>query len=142
MIIAELGVEMSAFPSDHHLASCGGDFCPGNTESAGTQIRENPEGHRGLRITLSEAAGAAIRTKDSALRVRYRRVMRHRGHKKALVAVAHAMLRAVYHLLAEGPTYREPGPDYYNHRHTHRVTRRAIQWLERQGYRVVLDPAA
>jgi len=93
-------------------------------------------------MTLIEAAAAATRTKDSALQARYRRVMRHRGHKKAVVAVAHAMLRAVYHLLAEGTTYREPGAAYYDRRHTHRVTRRAIQLLERQGYRVVLEPAA
>jgi hypothetical protein len=68
--------------------------------------------------------------------------MRHRGHKKAIVAVAHAMLRAVYHLLAEGTMYREPGADYYDRRHAERVRRRAIQLLERQGYRVVLEPAA
>jgi transposase len=67
--------------------------------------------------------------------------MRHRGHKKAVVAVAHAMLRAIYHLLAEGTTYREAGADYYDRRHAHRVTRRAIQMLERQGHRI-LEPAA
>ena len=99
-------------------------------------------GASGVTMARAGAAGAAIRTKDSALGARYRRVMRHRGHKKAVVAVAHAMLRAVYHLLAEGTTYREPGADYYDRRHTHRVTRRAIQLLERQGYRVVLEPAA
>jgi len=59
-----------------------------------------------------------------------------------VVAVAHAILRAVYPLLAEGTTYRDPGPDYYDRRHARRVTRRAIELLERQGYRVVLEPAA
>jgi transposase len=68
--------------------------------------------------------------------------MWHRGHHKAVVAVAHAMLRAIYHLLAEGTTYREPGADYYDHRHQQRVTRRAIQLLERLGYRVKLNAAA
>jgi hypothetical protein len=68
--------------------------------------------------------------------------MRHRGHNKAVVAVAHAMLRAIYHLLAEGTTYRELGADYYDRRHQQRVTRRAIQLLERQGYRVALETAA
>jgi transposase len=142
VIIAELVVDMSAFPSDQHLASWAW-LCPGNNESAGKhKSGKTRKGNRWLRMTLIEAAGAAIRTKDRALRARYRRVMRHRGHKKAVVAVAHAMLRAVYHLLVEATTYREPGPDYYDRRHTHRVTRRAIQLLQRQGYRVVLDPAA
>jgi len=68
--------------------------------------------------------------------------MRHRGHQKALIAVAHAILRTVYHLLAEGTTYCEPGADYYDRRHADRVRRRAIQVLERQGYRVMLEPAA
>src|SRR5881396_1851087 len=142
VIIAEIGVDMSCFTTDRHLASWAG-ICPGNNESAGKhQSGKTRKGNRWLRMTLIEAAGAAIRTKDSALGARYRRVMRHRGHKKAVVAVAHAMLRAVYHLLAEGTTYREPGADYSDRHHTHRVTRRAIQLLERQGYRVVLEPAA
>jgi len=84
----------------------------------------------------------AIGTKDSAFGARYRRVIRHRGHKKAVVAVAHAVLRAIYHVLAEGTTYRELGPDYYDRRHAERVRRRAIHLLELQGYRVVLEPAA
>jgi transposase len=141
VLIAELGVDMSYFPSDHHLASWAA-VCPGNNESAGKhRSGRTRRGNRWLRTALVEAAWAATRT-DSALAARYRRVMRHRGHKKAVVAVAHAMLRVVYHLLAEGTTYREPGADYYDRRHAQRVRRRAIQLLERQGYRVILEPAA
>jgi hypothetical protein len=68
--------------------------------------------------------------------------MQHRGHKKAVVAVAHAMLVTAYHLLALKPTYHDPGVDYYDRRHTERAPRRAVQALERQGYRVILEPAA
>ena len=93
-------------------------------------------------MALIEAALAAIRTKDCALAARYRRVMRHRGHKKAVVAVAHAILRAIYHILADHTPYRELGPTYYDRRHAHRVTRRAVELLERQGDRVVLEPTA
>src|SRR5947208_15099236 len=107
VIIAELGVDMSSFPSDRHLARWAG-ICPGNNESAGKhKTGKTRKGNRWLRMALIEAASAAIRTKDSALGARYRRVMRHRGHHKAVVAVAHAMLRAIYHILAEGTTYRD-----------------------------------
>jgi transposase len=141
-IIAELGVDMSPFPSDRHLASWAA-ICPGNHESAGKhKSGKTRNGNRWLRTTLIEAAAGAIRTKDSALGARYRRVMRHRGHKKAVVAVAHAMLRAIYHVLGEGTPYCDPGVDYYDRRHAQRVTHRAIQLLERQGYRVTLEPAA
>jgi transposase len=142
VIIAELGVDMSFFPSDRHLASWAA-LCPGNNESAGKhKSGKTRKGNRWLRMALIEAARGAINTQDSALRARYRRVMRHRGHNKAVVAVAHAMLRAIYHMLAQGTTYRELGADYYDRRHQQRVTRRAVELLERQGYRVVLQTAA
>src|SRR5438445_7897601 len=81
VIIAELGVDMSCFPSDRHLARWAG-ICPGNNESAGKhKYGKTRKGNRWLRMTLIEAAAAATRTKDIALQARDRRVMRKRGHE-------------------------------------------------------------
>jgi transposase len=95
-----------------------------------------------LRTALIEAAAGASRAKHSALQARFRRGLRRRGPKKAVVAVAHALLRVVYHVLADGTVYREAGADYYDRHQSQRVTRRALQTLERQGYRVTLEPEA
>ena len=143
VLIAELGVDMTAFPTAQHVASWAG-LCPGQNESAGKHHSgKTRRGNRWLRAALIEAALAASRRSTTgAFAARYRRIMRHRGHKKAVVAVAHAMLVTVYHLLARRTTFRDPGADYYDRRHAERVRRRAIQTLERQGYRVMLEPAA
>ena len=130
----------STYPTAGHLASWAG-ICPGNDESAGKhRSGKTRKGNRWLRSALTEAALAAgTRSAKGALGARYRRVMQHRGHKKAVVAVGHAILVTAYHLLARQTTYHEPGADYY--RHAERIRRRAIQSLERQGYRVILEPA-
>jgi hypothetical protein len=93
-------------------------------------------------MVASHAALAAIRKTDSSLAARYRRIMRYRGHKKAVIAVAHALLITAYHVLARQTTYPELGADYYDRRHAERARRQAIATLERQGYRVTLERAA
>jgi transposase len=142
VLIAELGVDMRVFPTAAHAASWAG-LCPGNNESAGKhKSGKTRKGSRWLRAALIEAALAAIRTRDCAFGARYRRILRHRGHKKAVVAVAHAMLVTAYHLLARSSVYQEPGAAYFDRRDADRIRRRAVQTLERQGYRVTLEPAA
>lgn len=110
-------------------------------ESAGKHTSgKTRNGNRWLRTTLTEAALAAIRVKDSRLAARYRRVMRHRGHKKAVVAVAHTILVIIYHLLKDQVSYQELGATYLEQRDREHATRRYVKQLERLGHRVSLEP--
>src|SRR5687768_18533262 len=118
-------------------------MCPGQNESAGKRRSgKTRKGNRYLRATLIQAALAATHKKASALQARYYRIKRHRGHKKAVVAVGHQILEIAYYVLRDDATYRELGADYFTRRDRERTTRRHVKQLEALGYTVTLAPAA
>ena len=141
-IVAETGGDMRRFPSAGHLCSWAA-VCPGHNESAGKRRSgKTRDGNRYLRAQLIQGALGAIHTKGSALQARYHRVKRHRGHKKAVVAVAHQMLEIAYYVMQDDVTYQELGADYFDRRHAERAVRRHVRQLEALGYRVTIEEAA
>jgi transposase len=141
-ILAEIGVEMSRFASARHLASWAGQ-CPGNDQSAGKRRSgKTRNGSKWLDFALEEAAMAAIRVKANYPAAQYQRLKPRRGHKRALGAVKHSLICAIWHMLATGETYRDLGPDYFVNRDPQRQTKRLIKQLERLGHHVTLTEDA
>ena len=141
-IIAEIGIDMSVFPTAKQLASWAGQ-CPGNDQSAGKRRSgRTRKGSKWLDWALEEAAMAAIRTRDIYLAAQYARLRPRRGHKKALGAVKHSILCACWHMLTTGELYRDLGGNYFQRRDPERTTRRLIAQLEALGHTVTLKHAA
>jgi transposase len=142
VLLAEMGWDMSRFPTDKNLASWAG-MCPGNNESAGKRRNgKTRKGSRWLRHALIEAAHGAARTKNKYLKTQYHRVAAHRGKKKALVAVGHSILIISYHLLTRGQEYTDLGANYFDERDRSAVQRRCVKRLEKLGYSVQLQQTA
>jgi transposase len=139
-VLAEIGTDVSRFPTASHLASWA-KVCPGNNESAGKRkSRKTEHGNPWLRDTLVEAAWGATRTRDTYLAAQYHRLAARRGAKRAIMAVAHSILVIVYSLLKNGEVYRELGGNYFDERTRSATIRRAVRRIQGLGFQVELQP--
>jgi transposase len=137
-IMAEIGPDMSYFPSDDHIVSWGG-LCPGSDESAKkNRSGKTPKGNRWLRRALVEPAWNAARRKDGYLGALYREIAVRRGEKRAVVAVARTILQAAWHVLSKGVEYKELGGDYFDRQDREKTRNNLVKRLQRMGYEVTL----
>lgn len=141
-ILCETGIDMSRFPTDKHFASWAA-LCPGNNESAGKRKSgKTRKGNMALKAALTQAATSASRTKGTYFNSMYHRLAARRGKNKAIVAVAHAILVTIYHMLKNSSAYQDLGINHYDEINRQATVKRSIKRLESMGYKVTIEPAA
>lgn len=142
VILAEIGPNVNAFLTAAALAKWAG-IAPGNKTSGGKRFsgRTQP-GDRFLRTILVQVAWAASRTKNTYLQTQYRHLIGHLGKKKAILAVAHSILQAVWIILKRHEVYKDLGPDHFDKRNADRVKNQAIKRLQELGHEVILSQTA
>jgi len=141
-ILAEIGVDMSRWPTHRHIASWA-KISPGNHESAGKRYSgRTGMGNRWLRAILVEAARNVSRNPHSYYAALYHRLSQRRGKKRAMVAVAHSLLVAIYHMIKDGTLHHDLGSDHFERLDWGQIARRAVRRLERLGYQVTIQEAA
>jgi hypothetical protein len=139
MIVAEIGTDMSHFPTADHLAAWAG-LAPGNNESGGKRRSgRTRKGNQTLRQGLVQAAHAAAHTKQTYLAAQFHRLAARRGKKRAIVAVAHSILVIAYHVISRQEEYRELGGDYFDRQRPEATAKRLVLRLEKLGYHVTLE---
>ncbi len=142
LLIAEIGCDMSRFKSAAHLAKWA-KLCPGNYESAGQRLAgRTGQSNTWLRSALVQAANAAVRCKNSYLNAVYRRLVARRGRKKAIVAVAHRIVIALYHMLTKHEPYRDLGANYLDHSSRDHLLQGLSRQATKLGYQVEFTPIA
>ena len=138
-ILAEIGTDMSHFPTHKHLCSWAG-MAPGNKQSGGKRHRAaTTKGNRYLRAVLAEVVWAISHTRDTYLSAQYHRLARRIGKQKAIVAVSHSVLVIIYHLLRDEEDYHDLGPQYFQTLDTTRQRDAAVRRLEALGYTVTVQ---
>lgn len=136
VIIAEIGADMSRFPSANHLAAWAG-VAPGNNKSAGKRYSgKTRSGNQDLVSALIQVAHAAARSRNTYLSAQYHRLAARRGRKRAIVALAHSILVIAFHLIQRKEPYRELGADYFDKQRSEVIAKHLLNRLQLLGYDV------